>query len=282
MKRVLPILTAIVFFTMLFSGHCFAQQKDSNSGDLPYKIFRLKHRKASSVEEIVKLYMSSEGKMAIDKRTNSVIVRDHPENLARIADIINDVDKPVPQVRVHVKFLGRKQTSGSGIFATSQKTGNNWKVCVHPGLTSATSNRTANLNLAIMSGESGFIKVGKKVPYPTWFYKYSFHHGYVTKGVVFQDVSTGFYVTPHVREDRIKLKIAPGIKYFDGNRWGQIIYREAQTTITVKEGQSVVVGVSESGDRETRGLISKIVGAKQLLTNEVFSMVLSVDIIKEE
>ena len=50
------------------------------------KVFQINYRKAEEMEKTVQLLLSSEGRISVDKRTNSLIVKDYPENIRTVAD----------------------------------------------------------------------------------------------------------------------------------------------------------------------------------------------------
>jgi type IV pilus assembly protein PilQ len=69
-------------------------------GTLESKIVEVKFAKASDIAEMIggngEISMLSErGSISIDERTNSLLVRDLPENISVIEDIVESLDIPV-------------------------------------------------------------------------------------------------------------------------------------------------------------------------------------------
>ena len=282
MTRKVCLILATVFLTLL-AVVTLSEAARGEEGKMTHRIFRLSHRTPVEMAEVIKLYLSKNGVFAMDNRTNSLIVKDYPENLEKIARLVVQTDVPAPQVRIKVNFMGSTTRNNSSLYAGAVKSGGNWYVVANPNISSSKTSTTGSMNLAVTSGSSGFIRVGQSVPqsYVTWFYDYALRRGYVTRQVVFKEVSTGFYATPSVRGDNIYLDVSPGISYFDGKHRSRVIFREARTSVRIRDGQTMVLGVSDSDKKGSRGLISRIVGGGSFRENQVFSMTVTVKIIKE-
>lgn len=279
-KKSIFIFSVIIISLFLFSGVVWGEEAPA-SVKMPYKVFRLSHRPAASVVDIIGIYLSKEGKAVVDERTNSLIVKDYGENLAKIEEMIKSLDVPMPQVQVYIKFLNFSRSDNSAVYGGARYDGRGWRVALNPDFSSVSTNSASSMNLAIISGSSGFIKMGERVPYAQWFYEYSLGRRYITRNVVFQDVATGFFVTPNVRPAGIEISVAPGIYYFDGKNRNRIIFREMETSLFVKEGQTVVIGAGDTQNSANVGLISRIIGGGSYNKSESFSMMLTVKRIKD-
>lgn len=74
--------------------------------------------------------LSPRGSLTIDQRTNSLIVRDVPENLAKIRDFIDKVDRPAPAVLIEARLvqMSREDARSLGVIwggAFTPRTGPN-------------------------------------------------------------------------------------------------------------------------------------------------------------
>ena len=74
------------------------------------KIFKVQHGSAGSLFEVVNSLLSKEGKLSVDPNTGSLIVFDCPENLARIAGVVKELDAREKQVEI--KVLVAETSSG--------------------------------------------------------------------------------------------------------------------------------------------------------------------------
>jgi type IV pilus assembly protein PilQ len=59
--------------------------------------------------------LSPRGSLTVDQRTNSLIVRDIPENLARIRDFIDKVDRPAPSVLIEARLVEMSRTDARSL-----------------------------------------------------------------------------------------------------------------------------------------------------------------------
>jgi type IV pilus assembly protein PilQ len=69
------------------------------------RTFILNYAKATDVVDSIGKMRTERGSMNIDARTNAVIVRDVPENVELISDVIKQLDKTTPQVLIEAKIV---------------------------------------------------------------------------------------------------------------------------------------------------------------------------------
>ena len=74
---------------------------------LPLEIeaIRLKYAKAEDVGKIIQNNLSVNGKVTVDARTNTVIVRDLPKNIEETKDLIAELDRSLPQVLIRAEIV---------------------------------------------------------------------------------------------------------------------------------------------------------------------------------
>lgn len=277
-NRVLPVILILLFIN-LSAGIAFSQE---TKGELVSKLIKLNNGTCEELEPVVSMYLSQDGKIVAIPRLNAFMVKDYEENIKKIEAILKTADIPSPMVRVTVNFTGRSQQTTTGIYAGAVPYGKYWVIGVNPNFTSSNQNVSSSVNMAIQSGSSGFFRVGENIPYRSWFYSYCTRHGYIkSEGIQFVSVSTGFFVTPQVRGDRIFVSIAPGISYFDGSKSGRIKFVEAASEVEVKNGQTVVLGVGDSESSGSESLISNILGSGSFKENEKFTIMLTVKKVRQ-
>ncbi len=75
--------------------------------DLVMRRLRLNYASASDVQKLLLQgkFVSDRGTVEIDARTNMIIVQDVAKNLADIDQLVNELDKPEPQVEIEAKVL---------------------------------------------------------------------------------------------------------------------------------------------------------------------------------
>lgn len=72
------------------------------------KVFPINYAKASDVNTqlfAINNTLGGKGKLQVDDRTNSIIVTDTPEGIETAAKLIQDLDKPAPQVMIEAKIV---------------------------------------------------------------------------------------------------------------------------------------------------------------------------------
>ncbi|WP_280540909.1 type IV pilus secretin PilQ family protein [Chromohalobacter sp. 11-W] len=72
--------------------------------------------------------LSERGRVTVDERTNTLLVRDTPEQLAGIRDMLDRLDVPVRQVQIEARIVIARDTA-------SQELGVNWGVSQSQGVT---------------------------------------------------------------------------------------------------------------------------------------------------
>ncbi len=79
-------------------------------GDLTSEIIPIQFAKASDIASMIGgegeiSMLSSRGNITIDERTNSLLIRDLPDNIKVIKDIIKSLDIPVKQVQIEARIV---------------------------------------------------------------------------------------------------------------------------------------------------------------------------------
>jgi type IV pilus assembly protein PilQ len=76
------------------------------TNDLRVQTFALSYAKAESLSPLlVKATLSQHGQIQVDPRTNTLVIRDIPQNLQLTADLIGTLDRPEPQVEVEARIV---------------------------------------------------------------------------------------------------------------------------------------------------------------------------------
>ncbi|KLU78696.1 type IV pilus secretin PilQ [Aliivibrio fischeri] len=85
-------------------------QMASELAALSSEILSIKYAKASDIAELLVgegeiTMLSSRGSITVDERTNSLLLRDLPENITVIKDIIDTLDIPIKQVQIEARIV---------------------------------------------------------------------------------------------------------------------------------------------------------------------------------
>lgn len=243
--------------------------------ELEIRLFTLNNRMPSATVEAVRPFLSAQGTVVPDDRSNLLIVKDYPQNLAQIARLLERLDQPAPLVRIQVDFSGAEALSG-GAYGVQWISGPNpTRIGVVAGQVSASAGARARQSLLVMSGEEGRIEVGRDIVSVQPYWSLCQHHGLLPPGVVFQRVSTGFLVSPTVAGETIRLSIVPWISYESAQGPGQVRFDQAATSLTLRSGDSVVIASGQGSAERQTDSFGLILGSAGAGTSSQTSIVLS-------
>lgn len=244
------------------------------------RVFQLNNRPALATVEPVRLVLSPSGQVVPDERTETLLVKDTPEALARVEALLQRIDVPAPQVRVTVAFQGA--ATNRGVQGGAAWNPNNGQVVAGGGAYSNSGSTSGSQNLLVMSGEEARIVVGRDLvqvqPYWTWANQY----GLVPPGVIFRQVTTGFVVEPRVGgNEAITLTLTPWFSYDGPGGVGDVRFTEAATSVQLRDGDTVNIGSSSASGDSARGVFGLILGGGVGTSSESGSMTVSAKIQKD-
>ncbi|WP_431191546.1 DNA uptake porin HofQ [Pectobacterium colocasium] len=234
---------------------------------------------AASVQAQRGTLLSARGSVTVDKRTNTLLIRDTEEALAQLEPWVKALDLPLAQVQLaahivtisseHLQELGVNWGLGEGDAANKALRLNNFNVglpvdtpAINAGFHLARLNgRLLDLELMALEQESqveiiasprlftahqqtASIKQGTEIPYQVS----SGASG--STSIEFKEAVLGMEVTPDIlRAGRITLNLKisqnmPGqtIKQGDNGEALAIDKQEIQTQVTVADGETIVLG----------------------------------------
>jgi type IV pilus assembly protein PilQ len=233
------------------------------------KVLRVYQATASNLVRPIKAVLSERGSVDTDDRTNSIIVRDIPDRIAKAEELVKMLDRPVEQVRISAQLLevdtdallefgldwtviSKTWGSSSGQFDLTQN-----NVAGPAGtFTFATVQKELDFNtvmsalasknklkivahpeITTVDNTEARIQMGEKVPI-----KQFDQAGNVI--ITFVNVGTILKVVPHITgERRILMKLEPERSQTKIDPLGVIIQTvNAQTNVVVENGQTVVIG----------------------------------------
>ena len=229
-------------------------------------VIKVNYRSATDILPLLQDLLSPSGKVSVDTRTNSLIVFDSKESLAKIEAFVSSIDRPAEQVKVRFRFQESGVSTSRDVGASGTVNRERWSVTtggdtrpgVHVRAQDTQVNRRGNTEsfISVMSGSSAYLWVGKDIPYTEpWIYL-TRRYAHVVETVNFQRVETGFEVRPVVAGNNVQLEIVPRISSFD--RQEQVVrLTEAATTLAVPKGQWLTIGgTSEQSNEVFRDILS--------------------------
>lgn len=69
------------------------------------RIFKLDYANATELSGTVTKALSADGAISIDERTNALIITDNEEQLVQVAALIEELDRPTPQVMIEARIV---------------------------------------------------------------------------------------------------------------------------------------------------------------------------------
>ena len=238
-------------------------------------VISIKHGTASDMVKSVKAIVSQRGTVDTDDRTNSLVIRDIPENIGKVKELVNTLDKETDQIKISSQLLeiesgsltelginwsiisrkgadlleGAKPEAsfdqkadkvsdpiGTFTYATAQ-TDFDLQATVSALVSSNKGKIVAHPEITTVDNKEAFIQMGQKIPI-----KQFDQSGNVV--ITFTEVGTILRVTPHITsENRILLKLKPERSSYTFDANGVIINtNNAETNVVVENGQTAVIG----------------------------------------
>jgi type IV pilus assembly protein PilQ len=104
-----PVLRVLTRGALTAELNAQAQQKlaSQQAPDLETLRVRLNYSPAAEVKDLLEQarIISDRGSVDFDERTNMLIIQDTPERLAEIRPLLNDLDRPEPQVEIEARIV---------------------------------------------------------------------------------------------------------------------------------------------------------------------------------
>ncbi len=239
-------------------------------------VFRLNYANAKKLENAIKALVSSDGKVGVDERLNSIIVRDTVENLAEIKQVLKKLDVKAPQVMIEVLIVNVKLTDelkmgvdwtklgtssvffSQGLSVTGSvnpygkltflTTPGNWSI---DGLidfiqTNKDVRILANPKVLVLNNQTAMIKTVEEIPYQELSETAA---GGSIGTTAFKEAGVTLEVTPQITDDgHIIMNIKPEQSALidtiivENSEIPVIETRKTDTILRVKDGQTIIIG----------------------------------------
>ncbi|HIB69584.1 MAG TPA: hypothetical protein EYO33_32015 [Phycisphaerales bacterium] len=236
----------------------------ASAQEMKTRIFVLNARPAEATVEMVQPLLSPQGKVIPDTRLNKLVVRDTPQVLAEIEELLQQIDVHMPQVRINVNMHGVARENGNQAgVSVSGRAGSgiddSLSVSGRAVKSSGSSQMESRQSLLVMSGEKGIIHVSRDVVNFNPLQQFATQSGFLPPTFLVQQVGTGFAVEPVVVGEVVRIKITPWMSFLGPNGGTDVRVDEASSTFAVKSGQTITVS---SG------------GYKQEMQNRAFGLIM--------
>jgi type IV pilus assembly protein PilQ len=239
---------------------------------LTTEIVKVGYAAAEELVEPTKSLLTDRGSVEADKRTNSLIIREVPDNLPALLQFVTSLDRPIDQIKISAKLVeistedlfemgvrwsltgqstidGNPATTFGAVEAdkVSDKVGqftfdaltNGVDIEAALSMLSNTGKAkvVAHPEITTVDNNEARIQLGQKIPI-----KQFDDAGNVV--IEFTEVGTILRVTPHITaEDKILMHLYPERSTYAFDPNGVIINTSnAETKVVVDNGQTVVIG----------------------------------------
>lgn len=223
-------------------------------------IIKIRFRQASDMLPLVKALLSPEGRATVDGGTNSIVLSDDGPSLQRIRQLLGEMDRPVPQVKIRFKFQEEGNKREQGVSVSGKVSGEGWSVSAgrkrKDGVSVSVRNRKVLTGresesfVTVLSGSVAYIRVGKEVPYRSRWVHLSRRYAHFVETVSFKRIETGMEVRPVIAGDYAHVEITPRVSYGEAGARGVIRFTEASTKLALPRGQWVTLGGSSKNTNE--------------------------------
>jgi type II secretory pathway component GspD/PulD (secretin) len=260
--RVLPL-------SELYSSELEMQkylQDKENLIQLEHRIIAIEHATAEEIQQALASVISGRGRIDIDRRTNSLVVTDVPENLDLVAEIIEELDQETPQITISAKLFeidsgallelgidwsviqkdrrgdqsttsGVSETIGTFTYSTVKD-----DISLDAFLSTMVSDNKAEIlahpEITTLDNKEATILMGQEIPL-----KVLDEAGNVITQLT--QVGTQLTVTPHVTsENTILMELEPERSSYEVDPGAGVIIntQQAKTSVVVRDGQTAVIG----------------------------------------
>jgi len=234
---------SVLFFAgLLFCFLCIDLQPilAANTSADTFTIIKVKKRPAQELLPQVQTVLSPTGRASVDTISNAIIVSDTMEAAANVERLIARLDRPVPQVTLRLRYR-QASTKTHSLSTAGGISGSEGGLRMHTD----TFHQNKTLQLTISSGSSGYLMVGRDIPFTDYWLDLCSRYGYRFKWMTrYKRVESGFEVHAVVLGTRVDLTLLPRLSFGDSR---EIRFTEAATRITIPVDTWVPVAASDAG-----------------------------------
>ncbi len=222
------------------------------------EIIELNHRLPRDVLPVVEPLVTPGG--SVSTADNKLIVRSSPSNISELRRVLAALDTPLKQLRITVTQdrnstatreaqsvsgqigsgdvsgrirQGRQRHDGAQIEYRNERSSVRYR---HFGTRENDDGRHSHFVLT-MDGQAAFIETGQDIPLPYSGIAHTPYGTTIEEGISYENVSSGFYVTPRVHGDQVRLEIAPRLERLRSDQGGAIDSQRSDVVVTGKFGE---------------------------------------------
>jgi type II secretory pathway component HofQ len=217
-----------------------------------FRTYEVSHRTADELLPLVETAMSGEGRVAADRRTNTLVLSGSRQAVESALALLATLDVRTRSVLLRYESRGTQELAARGarvrwstdagpvrIGNVAWPGGSRAEVHVDEGVMRSSGTLAGTLN--ILDGQTGRIATGASVPVTTRRVQPGPAGPSWTESTSYVAADSGFEASPRILGDgRIELSLRP----FDASvaRDGTLSHSGAQTRIVLEPGRTVAIG----------------------------------------
>jgi len=250
-------------------------------------LYRCRSRSAEDLQPLAQQILGSRGKAVVDRAGNALLLSGPEELVAEATNLLSTLDRPRRSVIVRFESVDSEELAADGFDVR-------WRVRSGGVLVGDVFRRTTGVQvqidvlsqarkgrsrtqgqLRILDGETGRISTGQTQNVRSRTSRRGPFGRVVTESIETLSAETGFEAEPRVLSDKeVELRLRPFQGRIEND--GSITNREAETSVVVAPGETVVVGQFERNSRSSSS--SGPVGSTQVRSSDQQLLLVTVEL----
>lgn len=223
--------------------------------DMSVEVLTVFYTEADALVEPLSKLLSEQGRMVVDQKTNSLIVRDWRVNLDAVRAELKKRDVRPRRVRITAALLplARSKDSVRWFFSTADWGQGHLKdgLDLFFGVESTPLGAGKGLptfgrqDLLIDVGAPGKIVISDRVPDAAFLFRYGIAEGYIAPQAQFRDIGTAITARCDVTDTGgVAVTLTPTLLRLDGG--SPILFEKSHTLAVLEPGKALVLGGSQN------------------------------------
>ncbi len=258
---------------------CALSLPDEGSAERRVRVYKVQHRAAEELLPLASAVLGERGNAAVDQHTNALILAGDAAAIAETLEFLTQQDIAPRSVILRYESKSHADLEAAGIHVLWSAGRGSFRIgnAVFPGAksgavvapehTKTKAEKHFASTLRVLEGRSGRIATGRSVPVTT-------SDGFYTS-TQWVTAESGLEARPRVLSDgRIQVELQPFEGHIDAG--GSVHFTGAATSVTLKAGETLVIGGLNQGNRERE--TSAFSGATQAQNSSEQLLLLSAEL----
>lgn len=196
--------------------------------------------RSRSAEEMIPLIQPfAEPGTSLTGTGYQLIIKAEPAQMIQLQGLVHQLDTPLRNLLITVRQVTRAEARESEIGASGKVgSGDSSEVDLRLRVGDERLSRDGSYRVRTIEGREAFVLVGQRVPYRSGYGRYG-------RAIDYQLVSSGFYVTPHLRGDSVELEISPREERLQRDASGTVATRSVSTVVRGALGEWIDLGSAD-------------------------------------